>query len=285
MAVSTLYWFRTSRNFGDMLSPVICSRFLGREFSFGGKWTADVSGIGSILGWTLLQGDEGSLLSRQALRLRAGCNRALRRPLVVWGSGLISPLPPSGGVLMRRASVFAVRGELTISELRKASVPLGSDVALGDPGVLLSDVWRIRPTGGVRRGFIPHAYCWEDGTVAAFAREHPEIRLIDPRRAPDEVLSEIADCREVFSSSLHGLVAADAMGLPNRWVGLELPWMTAETAAFKFRDYFSAVGVSRNPCRIADVVSAEPEDPAAPSTLGRRRRELMDAAVAASEEL
>lgn len=284
MTAHTLYWFKSSSNFGDLLSPIVCSRFLAADFRFGRKWEADVSGMGSILNWTLFPDEESGFFRYRILRVRAQLNRTFRRPLIVWGSGLLGPVLSASGIPIRRAGIFAVRGARTRDELRRLGA-VRTDVALGDPGLLVTEVWPLRPTGEIRRGFVLHAYSWEDGTAAAFAREHPEAFLIDPRRHPEQVLADVARCREIFSSSLHGLVMADALGLPNRWIGLELPWMTAERSAFKFRDYFSALGIDRTPCRVADAVSVSPEDPAPASEVERRRCELKEAAAAAARML
>ena len=54
----------------------------------------------------------------------------------------------------------------------------------------------------------------------------------------ERVLEHICSCRAVVSSSLHGLVCADAYGIPNVW----LDEFALEEGHFKFRDYFASQG-------------------------------------------
>jgi hypothetical protein len=49
----------------------------------------------------------------------------------------------------------------------------------------------------------------------------------------------------VLSSSLHGLIAADALGVPNAWIGLSDALRGGD---FKFRDYYGVFGIE--PCML-----------------------------------
>ncbi len=55
-----------------------------------------------------------------------------------------------------------------------------------------------------------------------------------------DVLRQIASCEVVLSSSLHGLVAADALGVPNAWIQ---PSDRLAGNDYKFRDYYSVFGI------------------------------------------
>lgn len=61
------------------------------------------------------------------------------------------------------------------------------------------------------------------------------------QRAPISVLHDIARCEYILSSSLHGLVVADALGIPNAWILLS---DKVHGNGFKFRDYHSAFNCS-----------------------------------------
>ena len=276
----SLYWYRTESNFGDAFSPMAVRHCFGREVSYGGKWSADMVAEGSVLGFTLLKGlPSGQALSAATLSMRAVLNRTLRAPIVIWGSGLLFPPSDKRRVRIRRPHVLALRGELT----RRAMVRLGlldarADIALGDPGVFMPEVLGVVPERRFGRGVVLHAYYWQTGQAVQFAKEHPEIRLIDPRRSPQEVVREIACCSEIFSSSLHGLVAADALGIPNRWVALETSFADARRNRFKFDDYYSALGSVREPCGLKDVAGALPCDPVPRENVDLARRRLKEVA-------
>lgn len=72
--------------------------------------------------------------------------------------------------------------------------------------------------------------------MLAFAASDPAFMLIDPRDAPEVVCHQIASCARILSSSLHGLIMADAYGVPNRWIAPgKQGWM-------KYHDYAASIG-------------------------------------------
>jgi len=269
-----LYWYRAKPNFGDAFSPLAVRHVLGCDIVPAGKWDCDLVAEGSVLGFTLL---------RTGDRVRGWLNRNMRRPLRVWGSGLLFPI--GCGVRknsIRRPDFLALRGARTFMELRALGLlDAHADVALGDPGIFMPEVLNVGTNGRRGRGFVMHAVSWENGEARLFAKEHPDIRLIDPRRPPCEVVRDIASCEEVFSSSLHGLVAADSLGIPNRWVELETPHADVAANRFKFEDYYSAFDMSRTPCRMRDVATEVPDDPVPAETIDACKAVLSNALIAA----
>lgn len=123
------------------------------------------------------------------------------------------------------ATVLALRGVLT-ARLAGLHPPL-----LADLGLLVADV-------------APRARRKGIGTIRAAGDPRPPIGLgIDPLGQPDEIIAAAAGCERIVSSSLHGLVLADALGIPNMWD----PFPPEVT--FKFRDYASAYGERIEPYR------------------------------------
>lgn len=141
---------------------------------------------------------------------------------VVLGAGLLTPGPRP-----RPLGAVSVRGELS-----RRHLDLAGDIPLGDPMVLVNLL--MRPDGGDDTGFVPHVSALPGlrGLVPA------NIRLIDVRRPPCEVVRQIGRCRLVFSQSLHGLIVADAFEIPNIWVAPNGHMVGGD---FKFRDYFSTL--------------------------------------------
>ena len=281
MSRISLYWYRTERNFGDAFSPMAVRHCFGREVSYGGKWSADMVAEGSVLSFTLQRGlPSGQALSAAMLSVRAVLNRTMRAPLVVWGSGFLFPSSDGRRVKIRHPYVLALRGELTRREMvSQGLLDAKADIALGDPGVFMPEVLGVIPERRFGRGVVLHAYYWQTGQAAQFAKEHPEIRLIDPRRSPQEVVRDIASCAEIVSSSLHGLVAADALGIPNRWVALETPFADARRNRFKFDDYYSAVGLRREPCPARLAAGERVLDPLPTDAIDRIKKDLRSAAA------
>jgi hypothetical protein len=147
----------------------------------------------------------------------------------VWGSGLMHDRPYP----LPKAKVLAVRGHLTRERI---DAPEG--VAVGDPGLLVARRVR-RPALRWDVGLIPHADHRSHAAFLALA-ETPglRVRVIDVHRTAWRTVREIGACAVVLTTSLHGLVTADAFGIPAVWTSLEPP---LSGGAFKFLDYESVI--------------------------------------------
>lgn len=219
-----LYWFKRKdggRNFGDDLSPLIVSAVLGRPVEYATPSRADLAAVGSILDRVLRH------RVRRALRGRF-------EPLRIWGSGFISEGPRRGRAML---DVLAVRGPLT-----RDRFGLGTDTPLGDPGILFSDLVPERPAVAHRWGVVAHHGDEDSPRVAELAARLPGSAVISVTEDdPMVTLRAIAACDAVVSSSLHGLIAADAFGIPNWRVAFD---KTLKGGDFKFRDYSLVLGRS-----------------------------------------
>ncbi len=69
------------------------------------------------------------------------------------------------------------------------------------------------------------------------------VRFIDVMEYPEKVIGLIDQCEYILSSTLHGLIVADSLGIPNAWI--ESPDLTG--GRFKFDDYYSSLDVSEDP--------------------------------------
>lgn len=66
-----------------------------------------------------------------------------------------------------------------------------------------------------------------------------------------DVIKQILSCEYVVSTSLHGLILADAYGVPNQWITLQ------NRSDFKYKDYYSSVGKKAISIRITDETRIE----------------------------
>ena len=152
---------------------------------------------------------------------------------VVWGSGFVSSNTPIEG---RPDRLHAVRGWLSAERLHKHGIE--PPEVVGDPALLLPLFYRPRPPQ--RRyelGVIPH--CLEQYEPFALeARRWPDTTVIDITGEIDTVIDQIAACDRIVSTSLHGIICADAYGVPAIWLHSS---DKVGTDGFKFRDYFSSV--------------------------------------------
>lgn len=221
-------------NFGDSLNPLIFERVLGIPVKSRYKrfLTARVLGIGTIIGRRLLK-------PRNAVS-RACLYRWLP-PLHVFSSGITGDWSSAGAAPIRKMIVHAVRGEGTKEQLMALGL-LGRDaeVALGDAGLLAPFLLEKRPVKRYACGIIPHV---ADQRLPGVAEIHNKIKqsvVIDVREEPLKVLEQMAACELILASAMHGLVVADALGIPNQWVRFsEHPQIGGMGGRFKFDDYYS----------------------------------------------
>ncbi|UWF77886.1 MULTISPECIES: polysaccharide pyruvyl transferase family protein [Microbacterium] len=231
------FWWDGHPNFGDDLTPWLLPRY-GIVPLYREPRTARLVGVGSLLEF-----------------LPGGYSGA------IWGSGLMGdvrhPLP--------HATVLAVRGPLTAERIGLSSAP-----AYGDPGLLVGRLLP-RPPGDGRIAVVPHGHHRaHPGLAALVAAAGDGARVVNVHQRAAPAVREIAASRGVVTTSLHGLVTADAYGIPAVWTTLDPPLGGGD---FKFRDYEAALTPGRTRYRplggsLEDTLDgAEPVDPAAVAAL------------------
>ncbi|MBK8457918.1 MAG: polysaccharide pyruvyl transferase family protein [Phyllobacteriaceae bacterium] len=195
-----MFWHVGIPNFGDDINPDFFERISGKRIRLTRRRDRlHFLGIGSILAKA------------------TGASTVL-------GSGFL--VPSDSTPTMPRA-VVALRGALS-----RAALSSADDTLLGDP-LALADRLIARPAR--RRGiaYVPHCRNAERAK-RLFA---DSIAVIDPRRPPLDVIADIAASEAVISQSLHGLIVADAFGVPNLWAAPH----DGMKGRFKFDDYFSTL--------------------------------------------
>ena len=101
-------------------------------------------------------------------------------------------------------------------------------------------------------GIITHFLDMNNPLVAYLQNLSGGISVIKMQGYNDwhEVIDEIKQCDFIISSSLHGLILADAYQVPNVWIEFS---DKVYRKVFKFRDYFSAVNRdTKDPVLITD---------------------------------
>ena len=216
-----LYWaggHKNNINFGDTLSPLVVEMLSGRQVQFASPSRCDIVAIGSLL---------DKVASR---KFRRYFNFKMS-PIKVWGTGSFSASSISR---LSNLEIFALRGPLT-----RSAIGLDDSVPLGDPGLLI-DRFEIKSKKTFRWGIIPHYLDLKLPSIKEIINHNKNSTVIDLTN-PNlfETMKNIQGCDFIISSSLHGIIAADALNIPNIWMSVS---NNVQGANWKFNDYFLSVG-------------------------------------------
>jgi pyruvyltransferase len=199
-----VYWWRGAgnKNFGDVLGPELVKKFSRYDVEWAAPEDSELVVIGSILEH-LPKGYGGTV---------AGIGVAHRKTRKS----------------LESANVLALRGMLTWEATGIKSVPL-----LADPGLIAPDLINKMPEKEYEVGVISH---YSDNSFQAGPRD----LVIDIRDPIEDVIINAAKCKKIVASSLHGLILADALGLPRMWK----KYSRVQGAGYKFHDYASSLDQS-----------------------------------------
>lgn len=204
------YWYRGNwtdelGNVGDIAPPYILKHLFGKTFQACDKdETGKLLLVGSVI--TFLQDND-----------------------IVWGSGLIQPMEI---VKRNNVEIVSVRGPLTAGSLKA----IGYDVPerYGDPCFMLPDIYCPKVEKQYELGIVPH---YVDADIAK--EQHPGAFIISTLNTIEGFINEILKCERIISSSLHGIVIAEAYGIPSMWVQYS---DMVIGGSFKFHDYYAGTG-------------------------------------------
>ena len=208
-----LTWWPKAPNFGDALSPWLVHKMTGATVVRPDLSQPHYVAIGSVL-------------------------RYARPKSIVWGTGCFGDELDKD--IPIEADYRAVRGPLTRQKIRNAGgrcPKVYGDPALLAPLYYWPEVKKTHEIGLVLRWSEQR---WKEAEV------DPAVRIIDLGTDDVEgVIDAMLSCRRIVTSSLHGLVIADAYGMPSAWLDSRSP----KGGEFKFHDYFLSVQKIRSSVR------------------------------------
>lgn len=220
-------------NWGDYINLKFAELISGKTIipSHYHTFAPKVAMIGSILPW------------------------AMDKDTIVWGSGCLDSRDEGWKHIEKPLKICAVRGPLTRDVLLRSGVECPE--IYGDPVLLFPKYYNPAVEKTDRIGIIPHvsslSHLHELLPESLFGND--KIEIINPKTFTTwhEFIDKILSCKIVFSASLHGLIVADAYGIPNIWVSLKNE--KNKDNYFKYHDYFLSVGKGNieYPLNIKDV--------------------------------
>ncbi len=207
-------------NFGDTISPVLIERIFGIRCELACPSECDIIAAGSTI--------EHALSRKKS-----------NRP-ALWGTGFI--VEADNYISSDDFDIVALRGEYSKGRVETSS----NAIALGDPGVLANFLLHDVPKKKYSLGIVPHYRDVEAPEVDFLAKE-AGVKVISVRNYPECVVREIAECDCILASSLHGLVVADSLGIPNVHIKLSNKVLGG---SYKFKDYYSAFNDTSRYCQL-----------------------------------
>ena len=209
-ALVPAFWWDGHPNFGDDLTPWLLPKY-GIVPIYREPRAARLIGVGSLLEFAASD-YEGA----------------------IWGAGLMNDAAHA----LPRAAALAVRGPLTAER-----IGLRDEPAYGDPGLLVAR-HLPRPASDGRIVVIPHGHHRAHERLARLVVDAGDTALVvNVHQRAASAVRQIAAGSTVLTTSLHGLITADAYGIPAVWTTLDPPLTGGD---FKFRDYEAAVTPGRS---------------------------------------
>ena len=211
-----LKYYDLENNWGDKVNPYIFEKLTGKQvissnsiFNFLNK--TKILGVGS-----LIVGD----LSNS----------------VIWGSGVIADQIK---LEIKPKEILALRGHYSLKKIQEVG---GNCEIFGDPVLLFPEIFSAENSvKKYKYGIVPH---FKDKSSIGIQKIHdlqnPEIKIIDIQSGIEEFVIDVLSCENILSSSLHGLILAEAYGIPTCRIVLS---NKLEGGDFKFYDYYSGVGI------------------------------------------
>jgi pyruvyltransferase len=214
-----LNWWVRAPNFGDALSPWLIRKMTNRKVVFNKGRTNTFLAIGSVI------------------------SKATNNT-VVWGSGAFGT--ETSSKLAKGAEYRAVRGPLTRNLLRMNKIDCPE--VYGDPALLVPKyhhplIEKEHEVGVVLR--------WSESQWNELNFGPGIKKIFLGSDNVEETLDEILSCKRILSSSLHGVIIADAYNIPSAWIASETP----KGLAFKYYDYFLSVNKVQKPQEFAPRTS------------------------------
>ncbi|WP_207432137.1 polysaccharide pyruvyl transferase family protein [Sabulibacter ruber] len=208
--VDLYYWkpLNGSQNFGDHLSKVIVTKVLADRnhlLEEETKHQRTMLAIGSVLHF-------------------ASDND------VIWGTGVNGKVDVNEHTFSR-LDVRAVRGPLTREFLMKRGIPVPE--VYGDPALLIPHIFPGRFKKDPQKEYVvvPNLHDLKIAKVLNLKN------VISPVWGWNKCVEEILKAEFVIASSLHGLIIAEAFGIPACYIRL-----TETENLFKYNDYLHGTG-------------------------------------------
>ena len=220
-------------NLGDSINPILLERVLGLKVKRGFPTNADIVAIGSLLQMLTIK---NIIMSKKYLYFL----KYNPKPIFTLGTGFAFDINENDffNKTYRNVVPLILRGHISHSTLEKINNKTYKNVVYGDLGLLFPYLLEKKMSKCYKLGIIPHKHDYNNSIINLLLDEFSDSVLIDLKMPPLETLKKIAECETIISSSLHGLIAADSLNIPNKRIKLSNHGFDFNVD-YKFDDYYS----------------------------------------------
>ena len=217
-------------NFGDEIGPLVSKKLVEDHFNCKGD---------SLPVWNLAK--EGARKGTCLFSL-GSIFHMVKDGDHIWGTGVN---PTWQREVPDNLNIHAVRGPHT-EDFLKARGVIKESVGHGDPGLLLPFMFPASIDRGSENRFCFVAHAQDKDIVNMLAikkdRLSPAVHVIHAQAHLPQVVESLLTCSHVASTSLHGLILADAFEIPSRWFQFPKSKTEKTEGHFKYQDYYSTIG-------------------------------------------
>ena len=243
--IAFCYYLPYGANFGDELGPAVAKQLLLHHFGTSCS-IEKISIINLRTQWWKSWGRSCFFTLGSVLHM-------VQPKDIIWGTGS-NPYwlyPSTTNKIAPSINIYATRGPKTwnlfhqqYSRTRK----LQSNMPVyGDPGFLTPILYRryrrsIPSSTGNKKRFcaVPHFH--DINLLEDLYQDDKTITIISPKNTWEYVVHRLATlCDYVASSSLHGLIIADALQIPTQWLQIPNSKMATTEGWFKYIDYYESI--------------------------------------------
>ena len=215
-----VFYWDSKPNFGDFIGPYLISKITGMSvLNIQNLQYPGIMAVGSII----------QMLDR--------------KNMTVWGSGLIEE--PTDEVIKNlqkyKPKILSVRGRETAKYLLEAGIDVPDQSIYGDPALILPLFYKPLESSHKKIGICPHHIHKEKFLSSILNKDY--LRIIDVQKDVENVVNKISSSTVCISTSLHGLIIAQAYNIP--WIWLEIIDDNLIGNDFKFKDFFSSINESQ----------------------------------------
>lgn len=152
---------------------------------------------------------------------------------IILGSGIIQK---NQFIKNHPKLVLSVRGPLTRKQLLDNNISCPEKY--GDPALIMPLVYNPKISKKFKYGIVPH---FKDKFLPIFANfDYENTTMIDIQSDIESFITRVLECEIILSSSLHGLIIADAYNIKSKWIKIS---ENVNGEGFKFQDYYASLGI------------------------------------------